>query len=71
MEFHSVTSSNLESVGFDEEAGVLGVRYKNGTEYVYFDVPRRIFEELLVAQSPGTFLNTEIKKRGYRYEKVR
>jgi hypothetical protein len=71
MEFYSVSSSNLQAVGFDEEAATLGVRYKNGTEYIYLGVPKSVFERLLTAQSPGTFLNNEIKKRGHKYQRVR
>ena len=70
MNFYAVTSSNLEAVGFDEETATLGVKYKNGTEYIYFGVPKNDFEALLAAQSPGTFLNNEIKKRGYEYRRV-
>ena len=42
----------------------------NTTIYLYFDVPRDLYEELLKSERKGTFLNKEIKTRNFAYEKV-
>jgi hypothetical protein len=69
MQWHDVESSNLESVGFDSDAQILGVRFKNRTTYHYFDVPEPVFQEFLDAPSKGQFLERRVKGV-YRYERV-
>jgi hypothetical protein len=63
-----VDSSNLEQVGYDSDAMELHVIFKDGSLYVYSDVPQQIYEELLVAPSKGSYLNREVKSV-YNYEK--
>ncbi|WP_295754652.1 KTSC domain-containing protein [Undibacterium sp.] len=64
-----VSSSNVESVGYDEDSGTLEVEFKNGTLYQYFDVPSNIYNSLMSASSVGGFLASSIKG-SYRYSKV-
>ncbi len=61
MEMHYVDSSNLESVGYDENTNTLFVEFKKSGIYKYFGVPKYVFEELLTASSPGTYLNDRVK----------
>ena len=61
MEMISVTSSNIEAVGYDEGSGTLQVEFKNGSTYQYFDVPIRVFEGLRDAGSVGAYLSSNIK----------
>jgi len=64
-----VSSSNVNSIGYDEETSTLGVEFNNGASYQYFDVPEYLFEGLRDADSVGGFLAAHIKGR-YRYSKV-
>ena len=66
----AVKSSNLKAVGYDEEKRILYVDFLNGTKYQYFDVPRFLFEELLKADSKGSYLDRRIKKGPYKYQKI-
>ncbi|MEX2619990.1 MAG: KTSC domain-containing protein [Egibacteraceae bacterium] len=63
-----VDSSNLEQVGYDNDNMELHVIFKDGSLYVYLDVPAQIYEELLVAPSKGSYLNREVKGV-YNYDK--
>jgi hypothetical protein len=56
-----VDSSNIEAIGYDETALELHIQFLSGGYYVYHDVPRGIFDELMYAPSKGSFLNREIK----------
>ena len=69
MEIIPVTSSNVESIGYDEDSSTLQVEFKNGTTYQYFDVPENIFIGLRDAGSVGGYLAARIKGT-YRYSKV-
>ncbi len=71
MKYFPVSSSNIESVGFDEDREILGVKYLNGTEYHYIAVPKSVFDGLLRASSPGRFLNEEVKATQYKFIQVR
>lgn len=61
MERISVTSSNIEAIGYDAGSETLQVEFKNGSTYQYFDVPERVFEELRDAGSVGAYLSSNIK----------
>jgi hypothetical protein len=69
MERVPVTSSTIVSVGYDAATGTLEVEFKSGDVYQYFDVPPRVHEEFMAAQSQGKFLHQHIKGR-YRYSKL-
>ena len=65
-----VSSSNLSSVGYDEDTQVLEVEFNNGGIYQYFGVPAAVYEGLMNAVSHGQYFDRHVKKAGYRYEKV-
>lgn len=71
LEYFTVASSTIESVGYDQEALTLTIAFANGTEYQYYGVPPEVVEQLRVAPSAGRFLNENIKKAGYSYARVR
>lgn len=54
-----VTSSNVAAVG--HRGTDLFVRFRNGGLYRYEAVPAEVFRRLLAAESPGKFLNAEVK----------
>ena len=64
-----VTSSSLNSVGYDPKRQILEVEFVDGDVYQYFDVPRQTYEAFLQADSMGQYMNWQIKE-GYRYKKV-
>ncbi|PBJ84277.1 KTSC domain-containing protein [Lysobacteraceae bacterium NML93-0399] len=69
MEMHSVESSNLIAVGYDEERMVLRVEFKGGVTYDYFDVPLREYQGLMGAGSHGEYMNVHIRT-SYRYQRL-
>lgn len=56
-----VDSSNVEAIGYDDNAQELHVLFLSGGYYVYHDVPREVFDGFIYAPSKGSFLNREIK----------
>jgi hypothetical protein len=62
-EMHQVESTNLHEVGYDPANQYLFVEFKNGSKYMYFDVPVGTLENLFRAQSPGRFLNEQVKPK--------
>ena len=64
-----VSSSNVASVGYDETAQILYVRFINGTLYIYKGVPIMEFHGLLNASSVGSYLHRNIKN-AYLYERI-
>lgn len=69
MHRQPVSSSNIESIGYDPAAQILEVGFLDHTVYQYFNVPQHAYEELMAAGSHGTYLNANIK-RVYQYQKV-
>lgn len=66
----SVQSSNICSIGYDENQSILQVEFNNGSIYNYYNVPRVIYSELINAESHGRYLDKHVKKASFRYEKI-
>lgn len=64
-----VSSSNVESVGYDEETQILYVRFLSGSLYMYKNVNKPEYEALLSAPSIGSYLHRNIKNV-YPYERI-
>jgi hypothetical protein len=64
-----VESSNIESIGYDEDSKTLEICFLNGSIYQYFDVPKVIYDDLISADSQGKYLAAHIKGF-YRYSRV-
>jgi hypothetical protein len=56
-----VESSNIMEIGYDEEHGDMYVKFKSNKMYMYSDVPVKVFNELLEAESKGKYLNKNVK----------
>ena len=69
IEMIPVVSSNIESIGYNEETQILRVKFLNGAIYEYKNVPLIEFEQLKNTSSVGSYLNRNIA-RNYPYEKV-
>jgi ligand-binding sensor domain-containing protein len=67
MDRDPVSSDTLASVGYED--GLLELEFTNGRVYQYFDVPERVYQSLMAADSHGTFFNESIKGV-YRYARV-
>jgi hypothetical protein len=57
----SVESSNVKCVGYDEENKNIHIQLKSGEHYLYQDVPKKVFEDLLKATSIGSYINRYLK----------
>jgi KTSC domain len=64
-----VSSSNIVSVGYDEEQRILEIVFVGGRVYHYLEVPPERVLSLLRAESKGRYLNSEIKPH-FRYRAV-
>ena len=69
MRREPIASSNLAEVGYDSRTETLEVCFRGGHVYQYFDVPKKVYDDLGTAASPGGYLNREITGR-YRYARV-
>lgn len=64
-----VSSSNLESIGYDDQNQVVYIRFLNGSIYVYKGVPLHEFENLRDAPSLGSYIHRNYKNV-YPYERI-
>ena len=63
MRRQSVASSAISSVGYDERSSVLEVEFESGVVYDYYDVPPKVYKDLLKASSKGRFVSRRIRDR--------
>lgn len=66
IEMYNVNSSNVVAVGWDK--GNLYVEYRRGS-YMYKNVPKAKYNELMNAESKGKFMCSKIKGI-YDYERI-
>ena len=65
----NVNSSNIESVGYNEDLKIACVKFLNGSLYTYSGVPYTEFNNLISATSIGSYLNRNFKNV-YPYERI-
>lgn len=69
MNRQEVSSSDIKSVGYDEQNEVLEVEFQAGSVYQYLHVPKHEYQNLMSASSHGKHLNKFIKG-SYEYVKI-
>lgn len=52
-----VESSNVKSLGYDEDNKNIHVELISGEKYMYTNVPKKVFEDLLISTSIGAYMN--------------
>lgn len=63
-----VTSSRIESIGWDEKTSTLEIEFKGGAVYRYDAVPLNVWVSFMEAPSKGSYFHNNI--RGvYSYKK--
>ncbi|MBU4502190.1 MAG: KTSC domain-containing protein [Nanoarchaeota archaeon] len=70
MERQPVSSSDLMSVGYEEESQILEIEFLKGGIYQYYGVPVGIYDGLMSAGSKGSYFHQNIRKGGYSCVKV-
>lgn len=63
MHRNHVDSSAISSVGYDERSSVLEVEFSSGAVYDYYNVPPRVYRDLLKAPSKGSFVSRRVRDR--------
>lgn len=61
-----VDSSNIDSIGYDEETQTLEIEFRVGI-YQYEDVPQYVYYDFINADSKGRFFHQNIKYEYYCY----
>jgi len=64
-----VVSSNIRSIGYDDNSQILEMEFHSGGIYQYYSVPRTVYEGLVNAPSHGKYFHAEIKKV-FRYKRI-
>ncbi len=71
MELQALDSTLVEAAGYDMAMEELEVIFTSGRTYRYVQVPRRIYEALLAADSKGQFMHAQVLGVYPCYEVVR
>jgi len=61
MTRNKVMSSNISSVGYDEESKVMEVEFKNGRVYTVHDIPKDEHEKMINSSSISGHYHANIK----------
>lgn len=69
MEMQAVTSSNIESIGYDAATETMRVKFKSGGVYDYSGVQEATYYAVLMAPSIGSWVARYIKGK-YESRKV-
>lgn len=66
---NEIESTNIVRTEYDTETKKLVTEFKNGTRYVYNDVPHNVYTKFRMAESQGKFFTTDISKK-FKYKKL-
>lgn len=58
-----VISGNLKAVGYDAATETLDVQFASGRTYRYSDVPAKVHEELIGAESIGSYFARNVRPK--------
>ena len=61
MDWQDIDSSFIQAVAYEDDLRAFHVRLKGGKEFSYKQVPRKVYDNLLAAESKGRVFN-EIKR---------
>jgi hypothetical protein len=67
MQRKPISSSCINSIGYDSNLNILEIEFSSYEIYKYFDVPENIFREMMFVSSHGQFFHQYIKD-SYRFE---
>ena len=67
MKMIEVISSNVVAIGYEDNK--LYVNFKTGS-YVYYDVPQKIYDGLVKAESKGKYMWAHVRDV-YSYERLK
>lgn len=56
VEWQEVSSSNVQRVAYDEDAGELLVEFKNGAVYAYSGQSESAYQDIITSPSPGAYV---------------
>ncbi|MBK5210076.1 MAG: KTSC domain-containing protein [Flavobacteriaceae bacterium] len=65
----AVSSSNIASVGYDAENKILEIEFHHGGIYQYFNVPKKIYDGLMDAESKASYFYHNIRENN-NYQKI-
>lgn len=64
-----VRSTNIHSIGYDDTTNTLKVFFKKGGEYHYQEVPKQIHDDLMKAESIGSYFAKNVRNV-YKFTKI-
>ena len=64
-----VQSSRIAAVGYDRTREAMEVEFTDGAVFLYYNVPRETYIDLLTAASIGRFFNVHVRDV-FDYERV-
>lgn len=63
-----LNSSNLEQADYDTMMNTMTLKFRAGYCYEFYGVPKKIFDELVTAESAGKFFHANIRNK-FEYAK--
>ncbi|MDQ7010071.1 MAG: KTSC domain-containing protein [Candidatus Gracilibacteria bacterium] len=61
MQRINVVSSNIKSIGYNEDNFTLEIEFNDNSIYQYINVPKNEYESIMNSNSHGKYLNENIK----------
>lgn len=65
----TLQSTNLAATTYDEAMKTLTIDFQSGAQYLYYEVPDYIYDELTTTIDPGAYFKQAIEGK-FAYERV-
>lgn len=68
IQLAKVLSSNIAGIGYDETNKLMKVLFKGNSSYIYTNVEKETFDNIVKNESPGKQLNESVVKHKDKYK---
>jgi hypothetical protein len=65
-----IESELIKSVSYHPYTSILEITFQNGSQYAYFNLPKKVYQELVTSDSKGKSFHKLIRSKKYQYKKI-
>lgn len=70
MKMYNKSSSTLSAIGYDSDANILLIKFKNGDLFEYHDVPQYVFKGLMNSESVDSYILKILQDNYFKYRLI-
>lgn len=66
-----VQSSNIDFINYNEPSKTLYIKFVSGSIYMYYGIPKNLWDRFKTAPSKGKFFFRNIRSKPFKFKKIK